>query len=67
MFDTLVEARKVELAGLSGQIAEVIVASIKSATMFGKEGLVTEGGLYRALLINNFALAGVIIGVLKFL
>lgn len=66
-FDTLKEVKNLRAAGFVEKQAEAIVSTILNARVFDLNNLATKGDLYKALLLQTFAIGGIIIAAMKFL
>ena len=67
MFDTHMIVRQLSAAGLSTEQADAIADAIRQAAEQRADDLATRGELYRALLLQTFAILGGVFALLRFL
>ena len=67
MFDTHMIARQLSAAGLSTEQADAITDAIRQAAEHRAADLATRAELYRALLLQTFAILGGVFALLRFL
>ena len=67
MFDTHTIARQLSAAGLSTEQADAITDAIRQAAEHRAADLATRAELYRALLLQTFAILGGVFALLRFL